>query len=107
VLPWTLVVSPAGARHAFAPVHALERRWLIAPRSSSALSTLFAWGVARSVKAPLAKLETAAAQIAAGDLTHPLPSLGSDEIGRLGASFEAMRRALSRRSSRAACCCAG
>jgi signal transduction histidine kinase len=61
---------------------------------------LFAWGVARSVKRPLAELEGAAARIAAGDLTHPLPPLGDDEIGRLGRSFEAMRVALARDETR-------
>jgi methyl-accepting chemotaxis protein len=40
------------------------------------------------------------ARIAAGDLTRPLPSLGHDEIGSLGRSFEAMRLALAKDETR-------
>jgi signal transduction histidine kinase len=59
-----------------------------------ALSLLFAWGTARSVRQPLAVLETAADRLADGDLAEPLPDLGKDEIGRLGDAFEDMRKAL-------------
>jgi len=45
-------------------------------------------------------LERAAARIAAGDLAHPVPPLGGDEIGRLGRSFEALRLALSKDETR-------
>jgi signal transduction histidine kinase len=99
VLPWTLVVAQP-ASDAFAAVKALERRWLLLGPSLAAIGAVFAWGVARSVKAPLARLETAAAQIAAGDLMRPLPPLGNDEIGRLGRSFEAMRKALTKDETR-------
>jgi signal transduction histidine kinase len=99
VLPWTLVVAQP-ASDAFAAVKALERRWLLLGPSLAAMGAVFAWGVARSVKVPLARLETAAAQIAAGDLMRPLPPLGNDEIGRLGRSFEAMRKALAKDETR-------
>jgi signal transduction histidine kinase len=99
VLPWRLVLSQPAAE-IFAPVRALQRRLLVLAPTLAAVAALFAWGVARSVKRPLAQLETAAARIAAGDLTHPLPSMGDDEIGRLGRSFEAMRVALARDETR-------
>lgn len=99
VLPWRLVLSQPGGEM-FAPVRSLQRRLLVLAPTLAALAALFAWGVARSVKRPLAALEGAAARIAAGDLTHPLPSMGDDEIGRLGRSFEAMRVALARDETR-------
>ena len=38
------------------------------------IAAVFAWGVSRSVKRPLATLSEATARIAAGDLTRPLPA---------------------------------
>jgi signal transduction histidine kinase len=99
VVPWRLVLSQP-ARETFAAVSVLERRWLVLAPSLAALAAVFAWGVSRSVKAPLAKLDQAAARIAVGDLTQPLPPLGRDEIGRLGRSFEAMRLALAKDETR-------
>ena len=58
------------------------------------LVLVFAWGAGRSVTRPLATLGEAARRIAVGHIEEPLPDLGSDEIGRLGRSMEAMRRAL-------------
>lgn len=99
VLPWTLVVAQP-ARELFAAVRALERRWLILAPSLAGIAAVFAWGVSRSVKRPLAALSEATARIAAGDLTRPLPPLGHDEIGSLGRSFEAMRQALAKDETR-------
>jgi signal transduction histidine kinase len=80
----------------FAAVRRLERRWLILAPMLAGIAAVFAWGVSRSVKRPLAQLSEATARIAAGDLTRPLPPLGADEIGSLGRSFEAMRVALAK-----------
>ena len=41
-------------------------------------------------------LSDAAEKIGAGDLSDPIPRLGSDEVGRLGQALEAMRKALER-----------
>lgn len=60
------------------------------------LALVFAWGAARSVTQPLARLGAAADRIANGEIERPLPNLGQDEVGRLGAALEAMRRALRR-----------
>jgi signal transduction histidine kinase len=58
------------------------------------LAGVFAWGAARSVTAPVAVLTDHAERIAGGELAHPIPALGSDEIGRLGGSLEKMRQNL-------------
>ncbi|HEX4826161.1 MAG TPA: ATP-binding protein [Candidatus Polarisedimenticolaceae bacterium] len=99
ILPWRVVLSQPESE-VFAPVHALERRLAILTPALAAFAVVFAWGIARSVKRPLAQLENAAARIEAGDLLHPVPTLSRDEIGRLGRSFEAMRVALARDETR-------
>ena len=99
VLPWRVVLSQPEAE-VFAPVRALQRRLAILTPALAAFAVVFAWGIARSVKRPLVQLEKAAARIEAGDLLHPVPRLGRDEIGRLGRSFEAMRVALARDETR-------
>lgn len=48
----------------------------------------------RRLKAPLKTLDAAAGRIAAGDLDFTVSVPGSDEMARLGASFETMRAAL-------------
>jgi signal transduction histidine kinase len=58
------------------------------------LALLFAWGAARSVRAPIALLTDSAERIAYGNLNQRIPELGRDEVGRLGRSFEQMRMAL-------------
>jgi signal transduction histidine kinase len=59
-----------------------------------ALAGVFAWGAARSVTTPVAVLTDHAERIAGGELAWPIPSLGSDEVGRLGGSLEKMRQNL-------------
>lgn len=52
------------------------------------------WLVTRSIVKPVQRLQMALAQVSAGDLATPLPELGRDEIGALGAAFEHMRQKL-------------
>lgn len=52
--------------------------------------------VARYVAVPLAHLTEAADRLGGGDLTTPVATSGSAEIGRLAASMEGMRRRLRR-----------
>src|SRR5437867_1158008 len=54
--------------------------------------------VRRRVWRPLRELEAGLAQVADGDLTVGVPVRGSDELGRLGAHFNAMTRVLSDRA---------
>jgi signal transduction histidine kinase len=93
VLPLAVVVRQEEAE-LLAPVHAAERRILIATPIVAAIAFFFAWGAARSLKQPIAVLTGAAEQIAGGDLSGTIPPLGEDEVGRLGRSLETMRTAL-------------
>ncbi|MGE5344933.1 MAG: ATP-binding protein [Acidithiobacillales bacterium] len=93
VLPLAVVVRQEEAE-LLAPVHAAERRILIAAPIVVALAFFFAWGAARSLKQPIAVLTRAAERIAGGELSRIIPPLGEDEVGRLGRSLERMRAAL-------------
>jgi len=93
VAPWAVMVRQAES-DAFAPVFALGQDILLLGSVLLALALLFAWGVARSVRRPVAVLTRAAERIADGNLEAPIPALGEDEVGRLGRSFEHMRVAL-------------
>ncbi len=55
---------------------------------------MLAWGAARSVAKPVAALTRSAEQLAAGDLSKPIPAMGEDEVGRLALALERMRRSL-------------
>jgi signal transduction histidine kinase len=93
VLPLAVVVRQEESE-LLAPVHAAERRVLIATPIALGLAFFFAWGAARSLKQPIAILTRAAERIAGGNLSRTIPPLGEDEVGRLGRSLEAMRTAL-------------
>ena len=93
---WTVVVNSRGVGPA--AISTFGRRWLWLAPSLVVLATLLGWGVARSIRRPLAELTRAAERISAGDLERPLrtASLSSagDEIGRLAAALERMRSSL-------------
>ncbi len=88
--PWAVSVRQR-EQEAFAPVFALGKDILLLGSVMLALGLLFAWGVARSVRKPVAVLTGAATRIADGTLDVPIPALGDDEVGRLGRSLEYMR----------------
>jgi signal transduction histidine kinase len=90
LLPLHVVVRQEEAE-LLAPLHAVERRVLIAAPFGLAIVILFAWGAARSLTRPIAVLTSAAERIAGGELTEEIPPLGEDEVGRLGRSLETMR----------------
>jgi two-component system sensor histidine kinase MprB len=61
----------------------------------TALAALLGWALARRTTAPIERLTGAAEHIATTqDLTTPIPVRGSDEVGRLAASFNSMLGAL-------------
>lgn len=92
--PWGLLLRQP-TREAFTSQGALPWYVVVALLlGQCVLAGLFAWGAARSVTAPVAVLTEHAERIAAGDLAWPIPSVGSDEVGRLGASLEKMRGSL-------------
>jgi signal transduction histidine kinase len=62
-----------------------------------ALGPVLAWGATKSITGPIQSLTGAAERIAGGDLggeIPPVPQSASDEVGRLGAALESMRRSL-------------
>jgi signal transduction histidine kinase len=92
--PWGLVLRQP-TREALTTQGALPWYVVVALLlAQCALAGVFAWGAARSVTAPVAVLTEHAERIAAGELAWPIPSVGSDEVGRLGASLEKMRGSL-------------
>ncbi len=94
IVRWGVAVrQPRGA--AFAAMDGLELRLLSLGTLLVVVALGFAWAATLSVTRPLQGLTRAAERIAAGDLARPIPPLAADEIGRLGASFERMRVALS------------
>jgi len=58
------------------------------------LGAVLAWGAARSIAAPVARLTSAAERIAEGDLTGRIQQPGFDEVSRLAAALEKMRESL-------------
>jgi signal transduction histidine kinase len=89
--PWGVVVRQA-ASEALPTEGALP--WyvvVIAVGGQLAVAAAFAWGAARSVTGPVAVLTEHAERIAGGELAWPIPAVGADEVGRLGASLEKMR----------------
>jgi signal transduction histidine kinase len=87
---WSIRVAAASASD---PVGTFRLRSLWLAPSLAALAAIMAWGIVLSVQRPIASLTKAAERIAAGDLSAPIVG-GDDEIGRLGAALEHMRRRL-------------
>jgi signal transduction histidine kinase len=92
--PWAIVVRQA-AREAVPTLGTIP--WyavLLGLALQVVVVGAFAWGAAESVTRPVAVLTGEAERIAAGELTAPIPQLGSDEVGRLGQALERMRESL-------------
>ena len=62
-----------------------------------ALAAVVAWRTTRSVVGPLARLETAALQLAQGDYRHRVPDTGTQEVDRVGQALNTMADAVSQR----------
>ncbi|MBC7343111.1 MAG: methyl-accepting chemotaxis protein [Clostridia bacterium] len=92
-LGWGLILEQ-NTSEALAQVQTLTRQLIVAMVIIAALVTLVSLVVARSIVRPIARLVSAADQLAAGDLTIQVQSNSRDEIGRLAASFNAMATAL-------------
>lgn len=93
VIPWGVLVSEPETT-LFADVRRARRPWDALATIVPLLGLVLALGVAWSVREPIARLGAAAQRIAAGDLSHPIPQLGEDEIGSLSRAFEKMRAGL-------------
>ena len=82
----------------------IEERLLSSVRRTVAYAAVISLGIAlgiglillRLITAPFERLTAATRAISSGDLTHPVPVPGDDEIGRLGRVLEELRVGLSR-----------
>ena len=91
--PWSVVIGQS-EKEAMAPVHAMQQRFIIFGASAVVIALFLSWGMARSLVKPIRQLTAAAENISQGNLSQPVPQLGSDEIGKLSRSFDTMRVAL-------------
>lgn len=91
--PWSINVRQSEAE-ALAPVRVMEQRFIIFGLSSVIVAIFLSLGMASSLLRPINQLTVATGNIANGDLSQPIPQLGTDEIGELGRSFDTMRVAL-------------
>jgi light-regulated signal transduction histidine kinase (bacteriophytochrome)/HAMP domain-containing protein len=73
-----------------APSLAYLRRMALIAAAIVFVGALGAWWVSRRLTTPLNRLTTAAAAIASGDLAQHVDVPGTDELGRLGRSFNVM-----------------
>ena len=87
--PW-MFVSEVSRHQVLAPSMAYLRRMSVIAAVIVLVGALGAWWVSRRITKPLRQLTTAAAAIASGDLAQRVEVPGSDELGRLGASFNDM-----------------
>jgi HD-GYP domain-containing protein (c-di-GMP phosphodiesterase class II)/HAMP domain-containing protein len=92
--PWAVAVEQDEG-DAFAVVNRL--RWQLASLAIAfgVVIILLVWFATSRVLHPVGVLIQSAQRIASGDLATPVPAVGSDEIGDLAASFDAMRARLS------------
>ena len=96
VLPIDEVVAPAvQAGNAIQVQQDRLRTNLLIILVATSIAIIFvALALARTIIRPLRILDTGAQLVTSGQLDHQLPVRGNDEIGRLGASFNAMTIAL-------------
>lgn len=86
---WLLFVEQAHER-AMRPVYATVQRTLLLASVAIALAVLLALAIARRLATPIAVLQRATAQLAAGQLDLKLSLNTNDEIGDLARDFERM-----------------
>lgn len=77
--------------------HEFLQRSLAVGMMALMVSALLLWALAHAITRQLSHLAQASQRVAAGDLDAKVPVSGNDEIGRLGASFNAMALALKAR----------
>jgi signal transduction histidine kinase len=85
-----MFISELSRRQVLAPTWAYLRRMSLIAAVIVLIGALGAWWVSRRITTPLRRLTTAAAAIASGDLGQQVDVPGTDELGRLGRSFNVM-----------------
>jgi len=90
---WGIIVEQTQAE-VYAGVGRITTTALIVGGSFAALALIVGIFAARRLSAPISAVSSAAKNVAAGDFTVQVPVAGRDEVGQLGASFNAMTRQL-------------
>jgi signal transduction histidine kinase len=79
---------------ALAPVFALRRVLVGSSLLLLPFAVVVALATARSIRRPVIDMTDAAERLGRGEFTTPIPLAGDDEIGRLSAALEQLRRVL-------------
>ena len=85
-----MFISELSRRTVLAPTRVYLQRMSLIAAAIVLAGALGAWFVSRRITNPLRRLTTAAAAIASGDLGQQVDVPGTDELGRLGRSFNVM-----------------
>ncbi|MEE8470159.1 MAG: HAMP domain-containing protein [Dehalococcoidia bacterium] len=88
-VPWGIALEQS--ERALVLITSLERRMMLLGGLGLVLALAVAWFTTRQVVRPLSRLTAGAQQIAAGDLSNPIPTRGADEVRTLAQSLETMR----------------
>lgn len=88
--PWGISIQEP-EEDVFAPAYRLKQTFLILAVIFIGTAFILTIGISRSIVDPLNDLIQGTGRIAKGDLSKPIPFQGSDELGILSQSFEAMR----------------
>ncbi len=91
--PWGVVVRQSQAE-AMAYTKVIEYRILFFAGGAFLIAVLLAWLATQALVKPLQALSAACQRIAAGDLSEPIPPMGSGEIQFLAQAFDGMRQQL-------------
>ncbi|MDO8563227.1 MAG: HAMP domain-containing protein, partial [Candidatus Limnocylindria bacterium] len=97
-VPWGLALGGSDAELS-ADANRWQQQVMLFGGISLALALLLVWLTTRSVARPIQALTTASRQIAAGDLTTPIPREGEGEVRELAQAFDHMRHELQRARS--------
>jgi len=89
-IPWSIFISQS-KNEALGALHRMGKRFLTFGVALLIVTFLITWGISQSVILPVQSLTNSAKRIASGDLEHPIPFTGSDEIGKLGNTLDEMR----------------
>ena len=94
-----MFISELSRRQVLAPTRVYLRRMSLIAAVIVLVGALGAWWVSRRITKPLRHLTTAAAAIASGELAQHVDIPGTDELGRLGRSFNVMASEVQRARS--------
>ena len=94
-----MFISELSRRQVLAPTRGYLRRMSVIAAVIVLVGALGAWWVSRRITNPLRHLTTAAAAIASGELAQHVDIPGTDELGRLGRSFNVMASEVQRARS--------